>query len=85
VTTLNHESNHEEPATPVSSQAGEVPGLDTPSNLAPANEQAAGVAPDSEASAELLDEDQRRIWVGSWLDYNNGVLHGDWIDAGRLD
>jgi antirestriction protein len=23
------------------------------------------------------------IWVGSWLDYNNGVLHGQWIDAAR--
>lgn len=23
------------------------------------------------------------IWVGSWLDYNNGVLHGDWIAADR--
>lgn len=24
-----------------------------------------------------------RIWVGSWLDYNNGILHGQWIDASR--
>jgi len=24
-----------------------------------------------------------RIWVGSLSDYNNGVLHGAWIDAGR--
>lgn len=23
------------------------------------------------------------IWVGSWLDYNNGVLHGRWIDANQ--
>lgn len=22
-----------------------------------------------------------RIWVGSLLDYNNGVLHGDWIEV----
>lgn len=22
-----------------------------------------------------------RIWVGSLADYNNGVLHGDWLDA----
>lgn len=21
------------------------------------------------------------IWAGSWLDYNNGILHGRWIDA----
>jgi antirestriction protein len=26
-------------------------------------------------------DDPPRIWVGSWLDYNNGVLHGDWIEA----
>ena len=25
------------------------------------------------------------IWIGSLLDYNNGVLHGDWTDAGRED
>jgi antirestriction protein len=24
-----------------------------------------------------------QIWVGSWLDYNNGLLHGEWIDAAR--
>lgn len=23
------------------------------------------------------------IWIGSLLDYNNGILHGDWIDATR--
>jgi antirestriction protein len=30
--------------------------------------------------AERLTE-VPRIWVGSWLDYNNGVLYGEWIDA----
>jgi antirestriction protein len=24
-----------------------------------------------------------QLWVGSWLDYNNGRLHGEWIDADR--
>lgn len=24
-----------------------------------------------------------RIWVGSLLDYNNGILHGDWMDSAR--
>lgn len=24
-----------------------------------------------------------QIWVGSWADYNNGILHGQWIDAAR--
>ena len=26
---------------------------------------------------------QPKIWVGSLLDYNNGLLHGDWIDAAQ--
>jgi hypothetical protein len=26
-----------------------------------------------------------RIWVGSWLDYNNGILYGEWTDAARDD
>jgi antirestriction protein len=30
--------------------------------------------------AERLTE-APEIWVGSWLDYNNGILHGQWIDA----
>ena len=34
-------------------------------------------------------EQERRtppsIWVGSLLDYNNGILHGDWIDATQPD
>jgi len=24
-----------------------------------------------------------QIWIGSLLDYNNGILHGDWVDAAR--
>lgn len=38
---------------------------------------------DGEPTAELLDADRPRIWAGSWLDYNNGLLHGQWIDADR--
>jgi antirestriction protein len=33
--------------------------------------------------AETLDEDHPQIWVGSLSDYNNGVLHGEWLDAAR--
>lgn len=33
-------------------------------------------------SAERLT-DAPRIWVGSWLDYNNGILYGRWIDAAQ--
>jgi antirestriction protein len=28
-------------------------------------------------------EAQPRIWVGSLSDYNDGILHGDWLDAAR--
>lgn len=24
-----------------------------------------------------------RVWIGSWADYNEGTLHGRWIDAAR--
>lgn len=34
---------------------------------------------------EHLPRPQPSIWVGSWLDYNNGVLHGQWITADRDD
>ncbi|SDI89883.1 Antirestriction protein [Frankineae bacterium MT45] len=40
----------------------------------------------SNVSAEhppAAPSERPRIWVGSWLDYNNGVLHGQWIDAAR--
>jgi antirestriction protein len=33
--------------------------------------------------AERVAADPPRIWVGSLADYNNGVLHGEWLDAGR--
>jgi antirestriction protein len=34
---------------------------------------------------EEASEERPRIWVGSYLDYNNRVLYGDWIDADRDD
>jgi antirestriction protein len=40
---------------------------------------------DDPGSGEQPPPVRPRIWVGSWLDYNNGVLHGDWIDADRED
>lgn len=36
-----------------------------------------------EPQAELAPAERPRIWVGSWSDYNNGILHGQWIDAAR--
>lgn len=35
--------------------------------------------------AEKLRDDIPRIWVGSLADYNNGRLHGEWIDAAVSD
>jgi antirestriction protein len=40
---------------------------------------------DEPENKEEAAEARPRIWVGSWLDYNNGVLHGDWIAADRED
>lgn len=36
---------------------------------------------DQEASRERQPNRNPRIWIGSLADYNNGVLHGDWVDA----
>jgi antirestriction protein len=36
-------------------------------------------------SAEQQPKYRPSIWVGSWSDYNNGRLHGDWIAADRED
>lgn len=33
--------------------------------------------------AETTPAIRPHIWVGSWADYNNGILHGEWIDAAR--
>ena len=43
--------------------------------------------PEVPAAAEPLETEpalaQPRIWVASLADYNNGTLHGAWIDAAR--
>ena len=43
---------------------------------------AVDLEPGQSAEIRKLPEPPR-IWVGSWLDYNNGLLHGEWIDAAR--
>ncbi len=30
-----------------------------------------------------LEPEPPRVWIGSWLDYNHGVLYGEWLDAAR--
>jgi antirestriction protein len=39
----------------------------------------------SDGNIERIDKLRAspQIWVGSWADYNNGILHGLWIDAAR--
>jgi antirestriction protein len=37
------------------------------------------------AAAETIDPHAPRIWVGSLSDYNNGILHGVWIDAAQTE
>lgn len=46
--------------------------------------------PSAEESAEQQHDDSERepqlhprIWIGSLLDYNNGRLYGDWVDAAQ--
>jgi antirestriction protein len=36
-------------------------------------------------ATEHASQTRPSIWIGSWLDYNNGILHGDWIPADRDD
>lgn len=38
-------------------------------------------SPEQEARRERLQELHPRIWIGSLADYNNGTLHGNWVDA----
>lgn len=47
---------------------------------APTDESIAASQP---APAEVEPVASPRIWVGSWADYNNGSLHGAWLDAAR--
>lgn len=43
----------------------------------------AEIGPEGIRHAEKLSADQPRVWVGSLGDYNNGILHGEWLDAAR--
>lgn len=43
----------------------------------------AEIGPDGQIEHAERLTDVPRIWVGSWLDYNNGTLYGRWIDAAQ--
>jgi antirestriction protein len=54
-----------------------------PSNN-PEGQQPIGQSSDEQvASAEQSSCESPQIWVGSLADYNNGDLHGKWLDAAR--
>lgn len=36
---------------------------------------------EQQPSRELLPDTTPRVWIGSLADYNNGQLHGDWVEA----
>ncbi len=69
--------NHEQPL------AGEQP----PAPGVPAAQEAVSnpAEPQQQPGAEQHEQPTPppRIWVGSMSDYNNGILHGAWIDAAR--
>ena len=60
---------------PAEAQAAPLPGAASTDTTEP--------LPDSEQHEQQLDSAPPRIWVGSLSDYNNGVLHGAWLDAAR--
>lgn len=40
-----------------------------------------GEQPGHETSHERQEQRNPRVWIGSLADYNNGTLHGDWVDV----
>jgi antirestriction protein len=51
--------------------------------LHPATSDTTEKLPDSERHEQQQEVAPPQIWVGSLSDYNNGVLHGAWLDAAR--
>ena len=81
---MTHEHQSERP------QAGETPDLAPLPETSLSVEGAVSPAPNPEAeqpdSPEAAEPQLHpQIWVGSLLDYNAGILHGDWIDATQTD
>lgn len=85
---MTHEHQPEQP--PEQRALDEAPDLAAMPETSPSTEGAANPAPNPEAeqpdSPEAAEPQAHpRIWVGSLLDYNAGILHGDWIDATQDD
>jgi antirestriction protein len=76
---MTHE--HEPPPTPQPDD--QAAAADTEPILATAARDSTEPLPDSEQHEQQQDLAPAQIWVGSLSDYNNGVLHGVWIDAAR--
>lgn len=79
--------HHEQPTGGSTNSSHDKPGdqalPEHAQGLERADEQTDANPEEQAHSPEHADDDGPRIWVGSLSDYNNGVLHGDWIDAAR--
>jgi antirestriction protein len=76
------EPSHEQenaPETPAPTAAERSP--DQPRQASDAPDS--GHDPDEAATPEQPTNEHPQIWIGSLSDYNNGILHGEWIDAAR--
>lgn len=81
---MTHEHQPEQPET------HETPHLATTPESGLSAEGASDLVPNPAAEQpdspeEVEPQLHPRIWVGSLLDYNAGILHGDWIDATQAD
>jgi antirestriction protein len=47
------------------------------------HEQSEELEPDAHEEIDAPGGVEPQIWVGSLSDYNNGILHGEWLDAAR--
>lgn len=81
---MTHEQQPEQPGTHETPDLAPPPetSLSADAEFRPAPNPEAE-QPDSPEAAEL--QLHPRIWVGSLLDYNAGILHGDWINATQPD
>ncbi len=38
----------------------------------------------TDLNSETAIDDSPAVWVGCWAAYNNGILHGEWVDLAGL-
>ena len=76
---MTHEQQPPEPLPPPDDQSSQAETAPLPGTASPDMTEP---LPDSE-QPEQHDTTPPQIWVGSLSDYNNGILHGVWMDAAR--